>query len=228
MMKSITVLFTVLFVAACSQPAQNPKAITQQYWQAIIDGDTETAAALVSNESQPAFDDHLAEINAQHPNISQVALDDQQTHVITTINPDDNKPYQNRPFSTTLVLEDGEWRIDLSRTHTPAPYTNTEQKLNDLANEMSQSMESNIETMEEIMSEGMQLLNGILQQGSQEMGDAFLKGMEDMKGAMRESIENMKRRRQELDQAPETEQQDLQNQDSQNRDTQDDTGEGVI
>lgn len=214
-MKHIYLLTTALFITACAQPAQDPKAITQQYWQAIIDGDIEAAKLVVSTDSQAAFEKYIADNEQNQKVVAQVALDEQRTTVTTTINPDAAKPHNDRPFDTILVIEEGKWKVDASQTRPSVPYTEMQQQLNDMANELSHSMNNNLDDIEKRVGEGMELLNEMLRDGSQEMSDAFLKGMEEMKEAMRESIDKMKQRRMQEQQ--------------QHQDTpQDSSGEGMI
>lgn len=115
-MKLLLPLIALAMLSACNQPAQDPKTVAQHYWQAIIDGDTETAKSLIASDSTKEFDDYLTHMNSNHQNITQVALDDQRTSVTTTINPNSDQPFNDRPFETILVLEEGQWRIDLKQT----------------------------------------------------------------------------------------------------------------
>ena len=211
---TLTLIPLLLLVSACNPAAQDPKAVAQQYWQAMVDGDTELANSLVSADSQTEQQNYLQSLQQSGNKITQVALDDQHISVVTTINPDAKRPYKDRPFETILVLEQGRWKIDLTETRIPPERSDTEKQLDELSEKLSRSVDDNIGEMEQVVSEGMELLNEILRDGSKDMGDSFLKGMQELKDAMRESVEKMKQRRRQ--------------QSEDNKPAHDDTGEGVI
>ena len=212
MKRTLLALPFILLLGACNE-AQGPKDISQRYWQALVDNDLETARALVSSASQESFDAHVEAVNTPEA-VRQVALDDEHVYVITTINPDADRPHRDRPFRTVLVLEDGAWKIDLGQTRLPPPPTELEKQLEEFSEDMNESMEENIQTMEEMLDEGAKLLDEALEQGSQEMSNSFGQAMQRMQEAMRDSIEKMKERRRELEQDTQP--------------TNPDTGEGPI
>lgn len=201
-MKKLITLSATILLTACMHEAEDPKLVAQQYWQALVDKDYETAQQLVSNDSQDDFDSHVEAVNNPGA-LSQVALDDHRTVVITTLNPSNDKPYNDRPFESVMVLEDGHWKIDLEQTRLPPPPTDLEKQLNEMANGLSDSVDESLDTMEDVIDESMRLLDETLNQGSREMSDSFESAMRKMQEAMRESIESMKRRRDQMEQAPE-------------------------
>lgn len=176
--------------------ADNPRDVASQYWQALKNGDHETARKLVSADSRQAFDDYLAAPAEQKSAIGEVNLGAEQTSVITIIYPEGNGPDDFDTFDTILVMEDGHWKIDLQRTNVPRPPP-TDRELDELAEELSDSMQDNIDSLEEAMNEGMRMLNEALREGSRDMGESMLKGMEEMNRALRESIEDMQKRREQ-------------------------------
>ena len=200
MTRHLLTLPLLLSLSACLE-AQNPKDIAQQYWQAMANGDTEAAKQYVSKDSQQAFDQYLQRVN-QGAAIKQVALDDLNTSVVTTINPNPQKPYLDRPFNTYLVLEQGKWKIDMQRTQVPPAPDEIEKQLGELSQKLNQSLQQNATEMEQVIGEGMQLLDQLLTQGSKQMSESLLQGMEKFREAMRESVEAMKQKRQQMQQAP--------------------------
>lgn len=200
-MKKLIILSTALLLSACMHEAEDPKMVAQQYWQAMVDKDYETAQQLISNDSQDDFDTHMETVN-QPEALSQVALDDHRTVVITTLNPDADEAHKDRPFETVMVLEDGHWKIDLEQTRLPPPTTDLEKQLNEMANGLSDSVDEGLDTMEDVIDESMKLLDETLNQGSREMSESFESAMRKMQEAMRDSIESMKRRREQMEHEP--------------------------
>jgi hypothetical protein len=179
----------------------SPREVANRYWQALKNGDTETARKLVSTSSQQEFDSYLAKPAAEKTPIGEIKLGTEQTTVVTLIYPEGNTPDDYSAFDTTLVLEDGEWKIDASQTVIPRPPP-SDSELEELADQLSESMEENIESIEDAMDEGMKLLDEALREGSRDMGESMLKGMEEMNRALQESVEEMRRRREEQQKIP--------------------------
>jgi hypothetical protein len=181
--------------------AESPREIAYKYWQALKNGDTETARKLVSTGSRPDFDSYLAKPADEKTAIGEINLGAEQTTVVTLIYPEGNAPDDYSAFDTTLVMEDGEWKIDAAQTVIPRPPP-SDRELEELANQLSESMEDNIESLEDAMNEGMKLLDEALREGSRDMGESMLKGMEHMNRALQESIEEMQKRREEQQKKP--------------------------
>jgi len=173
--------------------ADSPRDVASQYWLALKNGDTETARNLVSTNSQQDFDDYLAKPADEKIAIGEINLGTEQTTVVTLIYPQGNTPDDYSAFDTTLVLEDGKWKIDAAQTVIPRPVP-SERELEELANQLSESMEDNIESIEDAMNQGMKMLDKALREGSRDMGESMLKGMEEMNRALRESVEEMQKR----------------------------------
>ena len=161
---------------------------------ALKSGDTETARNLVSKNSQQNFDDYLAIPADEKTPMGEINLGMEQTTVATLIYPEDDTPDNYSAFDTTLVMEDGKWKIDAAQTVIPRPAP-SDRELEELADQLSESMEDNIESIEDAMNQGMKMLNEALREGSRDMGESMLKGMEEMNRALRESIEDMQKRR---------------------------------
>jgi hypothetical protein len=196
---------SALSLSACTQPAEDPKTIADQYWQHIKSGNTVEAEKLISTSSHQAYNEN----NHRKTAIEQFSNNDAITIVnttITTINPHSNFK-QTRTFDTYLVLQQGRWKVDANRTQMPPALSATEEELQQLTEELSESMQDNIETIDEAMDHSMQILNEALQEGSKDMGDSLLHLMNELNNSMRESIEKMKQRQQQqLQQEPQNKQ----------------------
>jgi hypothetical protein len=205
----LILLTSVLYSCAS---AEDPKAVADKYWQYLRNGNSVEAERLVSADSHDTF----SSTHELPSSIEQLNTSDTIAIVkskVTTVDPD-SKESVTQYFDTVLVLEEGHWKIDTNRTHLPLTPAEKEAKLKKLSEDLSDSMQKNIESLDEAVTEGMQMLNEALRDSSQEMGDSLLQFMNDLNSTMRDSIDKMKERRQ----------QELEEQ--QNQDT--DTGEGMI
>jgi len=196
--KYITPLFTLLIallLTACTQPAEDPKTIADKYWHYLQTGNTIEAEKLVSINSRRAYSDHTSRIS----NISELKNGDAKTIVSTTITSiDPNTNYtHSETFNTVLVLQQGQWKVDVKQSQIPAAPSAKEEELQQLTDELTESMQENIESIDEAMDQGMDMLNEALRDGSKEMGDSLLNLMNELNSSMQESIDKMKKRRQQ-------------------------------
>jgi len=188
----ILISFTLM---ACIPQAEDPKTVADKYWQYVQSGNISEAEKLISTNSQQALTEHSSRIgtNAQLKNGAAKTI---VTTTITTINPDNNLSH-TETFETVLVLEKGQWKVDVKQSQIPPAPTAKEQEMQQLADELSQSMQENVDSIDEAMTQGMQMLNEALQEGSKEMGDSMLNMMNELNRSMQESIDKMKERREQ-------------------------------
>ncbi len=190
-----TLILSSITLASCTQPAEDPKAVADQYWQYMKNGNHVEAEKLISINSRQAFEQHKNRINT----IDQLSTNEATTIVstsISTTNPSTNYTH-TETFNTTLVLQQGKWKIDINQSQIPPAPSAEEEQMQQLAEELSESMQENIESIDDAMSEGMQLFNEALREGSKEMGDSLLHLMNELNSTMHESIEKMKKRREQ-------------------------------
>ena len=183
-------------LSACKQPAEDPKTIADKYWQFMRNGNVSEAKKLASADSVHTIQEHSSRMNSA-TQISNSEATTTVTTTITTTDPGNNNYRYSETFTTVLVLQQGEWKVDLSRSQIPSAPSAREQELQKLADDLSESMQENIESIDDAMSEGMQLFNEALRDGSKEMGDSLLNLMNNLNDSMKESIDKMKERREQ-------------------------------
>jgi hypothetical protein len=188
-------LLLILSLVACTQPADDPKIVADRYWQHIQTGNVDEAKKLVSTNSQRALQDHTSRINP-NTQISNGATTTIVNTTITTVDPNSNY-HHTETFNTVLVLQQGQWKIDLNNSQIPPAAKVKQEDMQQLAEELSESMQENIESMDEAMDQGMEMLNEALEEGSKEMGDSLLHLMNELNSSMQEAVEKMKQRRQQ-------------------------------
>jgi len=207
-MTNKTQLFIILLfsftLAACITSADDPKTVADKYWQYLQTGNIAEAKKLLSLNSHQALSEHSSRIS---PN---TRLDNSEAKTlvnttITTINPTTNYSH-TETFNTVLVLQQGQWKIDIKQSQIPPPPSAQEEKIQQLTEELSESMQENIESIDDTMSEGMLMLNEALRDGSKEMGDSLLHLMNELNSTMQKSIDKMKQRREQQMQEQEQQQ----------------------
>ncbi len=197
-MKKLLIISSVLFLtSACVDKTDSPRQVAEQYWDALSNGDFSTARKLVSESTRQNLDDYLALAPNQKTSLGKIKLGDELTTVATTIYPDNAEPEINYELETVLILENGQWKIDAARTQAPITISANEEELEKLAEQLSESMKENIDTMDDAVTEGLQMLNETLEDGSKEMGESLLKLMNELNSSMQESIDKMKQHREQ-------------------------------
>lgn len=195
--KTVITLATTFFLTACMEKAETPQQVAQKYWNAIKTNDTATAKQLVSKDTQQSFENYVALSAKQKTAIGSINLDDEKATIATVIQPQGEALENQRQFETVLILEDGQWKVDASRTVPPPPKSDAEKELEELSKNLSESVQQNAGALDEAFKKGMETLNEALHEGSEEMGESFLKGLKQMNDALREQVEQMKKRRQQ-------------------------------
>ena len=196
---SITLLLLSLFLLSCTYTTESPSNVAEQYWSAIQLGDTETAKQFITSSSNAKYNEHIKSL--EKITIENFVVDNEKTTVTTIINPEAPVPGDELIFETRLVLEDNQWKIDLGNTQVPQ-LSPREKELKTLADELSKTMQKNVDSMEDVLGEGMGMLNDALRDGSEEMGKSMLEAMKGLNDKMKESIERMKEHRNKNDNKP--------------------------
>jgi hypothetical protein len=192
---TLLVLSISLTLSACNLSSDDPKTVADKYWQYLQSGNISEAQKLTATRNQQALLQHSNHITAN----SQLQNEEAKTIVsttITTLNPGTNYTH-TQSFDTVLVLRDGQWKVDVEQTQIPPPPSARKEELQQLADELSESMHENMESMDDAVEQGMEMLNEALQEGSKEMGDSLLQLMNELNSSMHEAVEKMKERRQQ-------------------------------
>ena len=187
LMKHILLItFLSFFVLSACQQTSTPEQVAEQYWQALKNGDNATAKKLVSKNSQKDLDNYLSLPDENIPALNGIKLGATKTSINTTINDQIN-------FETILVLEQGKWKIDASRSQ---PLASQQPDQPSDFDQLSGELQEN---MGQALEEGTDMLNKFMEEGSKEMSESLLKGMNKMNEALREATEKMKQRREQQD-----------------------------
>jgi len=198
------ILLSSFILAACIPAADDPKTVADKYWHYLQTGNTTEAKKLLSTDSYQAFSEHSSRINS-NTKLENSEAKTLVTTTITTFNPATSHSH-TITFDTVLVLQQGQWKIDIKQSQIPPPPSAQEEKIQQLTEDLSESMQESIESIDDAMSKGMQTLNEALRDGSKEMGDSLLHLMNELNHTMQQSIDNMKQRREQQMQEQEQQQ----------------------
>ncbi len=198
--KILILLFSSIMLTSCNLKADDPRTVADKYWQYLQTGNVAEAEKLLSANSYQIFSEHLNRITAN----TELENSEAKTLVkttITTVNPETGASH-TATFNTVLIQQQGQWKIDVSQTTIPPEASTQEEKKKQLAEEFTDSMQENIDSIDNAVNEGMQMLNEVLRDGSKEMGASLLELMNELNSTMQQSIDKMMQRREEQEQEP--------------------------
>lgn len=202
---AFTVLLAVIGLSACQPAPETPSQVTKNYWQALKNNDLVAASKLVSKDSQSDLGHYFKLPNEEKIPLDEIYLGAERATVTTIIRPESTATETAPPgsradlpeitFETVLILEDGQWKVDASRTQAPV--------LQKPAEPSPDAPSSDLDTapLNEALQESAEMLNQFMREGSREMSETFLEGMNKMNEALREAIDKMKQRREQQEPA---------------------------
>lgn len=189
-MKYALIFTGCLIISGCMQ-AEDPKNVAQQYWQAMQVGNYAKARSLVSADSQGSFDDFASLPDSHKPGLSAVALTDSHTTVTTIV----NNGNTSIKFDTVLVMQNGQWVIDAEATQIPPPRSALEQRMHNMAEQLSTAVDENMQNAEEALGEGVNLLNDLLQSGAQDLSESVNQGMNELNDSIHDAMRKLEQQR---------------------------------
>ncbi len=140
-------LFCSLFLYGCQ--TATPEEVTTKFWQALAQGQLETAKTLATDSSQRLVNiqeiDKLSAIKT-----GEVVANDINASVETTINRN-NKPVT---FNTVLLKEKDSWKVDYQQTHTNiamVPFESIGKSLQKLGDTFTDQLEESVPLIEKEM-----------------------------------------------------------------------------
>lgn len=201
---AFTVLLAVIGLSACQPASETPSQVTKNYWQALKNNNLVAASKLVSKDSQIDLGHYFKLPNEEKIPLDEIYLGAERATVTTIIRPEPTAtgtaPLGSQgdlpeiTFETVLILEEGQWKVDASRTQAPAL-----QKPAELSPDTSSDPDT--APLNEALQESAEMLNQFMREGSKEMSETFLEGMNKMNEALREAIDKMKQRREQQEPA---------------------------
>lgn len=152
-----------LLLAACGAPDGDPEAVVAAFWAAISERDLERARAHASRVSAASVDEWGEGYEIRSVSLGQT-LRNQSAAVVetslTTGDDDGDDAFELHPrFQTHLVLEDGAWRVDVTRTREDLDRA--------------------------IIATAAARVRSALAEGAHEIGEALREGMDQLERALR-------------------------------------------
>jgi hypothetical protein len=162
--RALAASVSVLVAVSCST-SDSPQEVARGFWEAMQTGDREQAATLVTDESLQLFDDEVIPDEMKKILFGEVLRNESAAVIRTSMQTRSDDVELNIVFHTHLVLEDGDWKIDLVATQ----------------QEVSRAT----------FSAGMKFVDQAVGQGIEEFGQALEQGAAEVRDAIREAIDDL-------------------------------------
>ena len=157
-----------LVMLGCSDH-QSPQAVAQQFWQAMAEGELDTAKGLASAGS---MDGVTLSSRIGKVQLGESRQQDSATLVATSLEKATGDGVVELSFDTVVVLEDSLWRVDFNRTVKSMvgnSLTQLRQAIGESVNEMGRSVG---EAVDEALNDAVEEVNEALQGAAEEMQKA--------------------------------------------------------
>ncbi|MGZ5050590.1 MAG: hypothetical protein ACXWF8_01055 [Methylobacter sp.] len=111
---NLVVLLGLMLLSAC-RAVSTPEQTTAAFWEAMADGDAETARDYATQETRQLV---VKQQNLEDASVKtgSAALDGSNAKVPTTMTLSKNENSKTLSFDTVLLKENGRWQIDYQRT----------------------------------------------------------------------------------------------------------------
>lgn len=153
----LAVVGSLLLVVACGGGKDDAETVAQSFWSAMEAKDIDKARSLATKDSRESLSiDENADEQEVEVVFGEVTVESDHTAVATTLTSvagDGTK--MSIPLTTIVVQEEGEWRVDASRTMMSMFGGAFEGMMEEMTGAMQESMQELGETMVETMEEGV-------------------------------------------------------------------------
>lgn len=111
------VLFLITVIQACSAIPLTPSQTVEQFWAALLVGNTETAGRFATSQSETELTALPEELQGATVSFGEITISSSEASVATTLQlaPSTTKS-QSLQFSTFLQRADEHWRVDWPAT----------------------------------------------------------------------------------------------------------------
>ena len=148
-----------------SSESQNAVAVTEAFWQSILDKDMEKAKQLSTWESAEYLKFVQSDkINAQRFETGEVKVTDASAEVATILY-GGNTGDVSIPVRTVLVRVENDWRVDVQKTMGSM----VSGAMGAVVNELNSFMQDSLKGVDKALSEGVDSLGKALDQGLKQL-----------------------------------------------------------
>lgn len=107
--------FSLLLLTACGAP-NTPQAVTDAFWNAVIDNDAAAVVKLSTLTSEEGYDSFGREWNGFDLKLGRVVIDREKATVEAVLTKVTAEREDQRELTTYLFQRDGQWVVDYTRT----------------------------------------------------------------------------------------------------------------
>ncbi len=162
---STLILFFIItfFISACSDNKPNtPLSVSQAFWKATLNGDTETAKTFLSPQSKANF-----MITLKNPKdyvtFGEQRINTSHAQIATQLVRHNKELKKIISMETILVLDNGQWLVDFDKTRASVPDIELKSVIERLSNNMKEALDKGIKVMGDSVKKELKQLDHSIQ-----------------------------------------------------------------
>jgi prefoldin subunit 5 len=207
-LNSMLLIFVLSWLTIACGENSSPEQTAQQFWQAIINNDLEKADTFYSSDSARNFTAlNNTDQSLKSVTIAPATVNANNAEVATTLISNLNGKYQEYQFSTHLVKENAQWKVNDTNTVNALVSKNLEDAVAQLTNDFSSlgnALNESIATgLNEFLAEFSKAVPNIKQdlekltdkdqakQLGQSLGNLFSQGLTEAMKELNSSMEQL-------------------------------------
>jgi ElaB/YqjD/DUF883 family membrane-anchored ribosome-binding protein len=195
-------------LTACMGP-DSPQEVTQEFWQAVVEKQTDDAVEYSTLTDPRYYDSFSKSWQGYQFSMGKVVIDKNQASIATKLTAPPNSGLQNRSFTTYMIKQQGEWKVDYERTKHSIHGGSIGGLFNALS-KLGKDINSSLETTVGKLSNEVQAMLNELEELSRSFGEKASKSLEQHAEKMRKYIKELE---DSINRALEEEQEHLSDQD---------------
>ncbi|WP_455206501.1 hypothetical protein [Kaarinaea lacus] len=214
------VFLSLVLLQGCSTVPLTPSQTAQQFWGAVIADDAETASRFATPASGPEFVSIHKEWRGAAVSFGEVRITSDQASVATVLEITQASVATTTKFTTYLIREHNQWRVDLLETKKSLDMARDKHGLNklvddlqrlgkDFSGQLNEAMKNWEEAQPEIKQDLKELGESVqeeVQGAIDKYGPEIQRNLQDLTESLDEALKELEKAVPEKQQ-PETEQQ---------------------
>lgn len=185
-----------VMLTACFSP-KTPQEATEAFWKAVVKESAAGAVRYSTLKAESEYDAFGQEWQGLKPSLGRVVIEGSKASVITAFTGSEGS--EVRSVTTYLVQQDGEWKVDYSRTAAGMKgglfslFISELDRLGEQLTEHFGASSSNLQAEMEMMSDRLRALSETLDQKASESigryGEVLRRSIDDLAASARDALE---------------------------------------
>lgn len=193
--RGVVLTLVTLLLSACFAP-KTPQEVAHSFWGAVINGDVGEAVSYSTLTDARDYDAFSLNWIGYQAAFERVIIEGEEASIESVFTKGEGQSVETRNFTTYLVRQNGEWKVDYLRTAESlraGPLERLFGQLGELGESLTRQFESTSEELnEEMMSLG-ERLKAESESFSREMSESIERYSEELRRSLDELADSVER-----------------------------------